>query len=199
MGSVRSRQFRIYHRTTPDAPIDAFLKSSLVKPARSLRTEVRRSVRNGAPNDCSTFDFCNSVRPSGRKRALKRAACLGLSAAEFESCYCKIRAHPPRVTHLEERDDDKNSQRSRNSVNDRNPGICTSRGSRTWRECFLRELGVVGSGPSPMPGPSPSSSYGSMDHNASNESDAACSQRYRSYDPSSGTFRGYDGARHPCQ
>lgn len=25
-----------------------------------------------------------------------------------------------------------------------------------------------------------------------------CMQRYRSYDPQSGTFLGYDGARHPC-
>jgi hypothetical protein len=25
-----------------------------------------------------------------------------------------------------------------------------------------------------------------------------CAQRYRSYDPASGTFLGYDGMRHPC-
>lgn len=25
-----------------------------------------------------------------------------------------------------------------------------------------------------------------------------CAQRYRSYDPASGTYLGYDGARHPC-
>jgi hypothetical protein len=25
-----------------------------------------------------------------------------------------------------------------------------------------------------------------------------CAQRYRSYDPASGTFLGYDGVRHPC-
>jgi len=25
-----------------------------------------------------------------------------------------------------------------------------------------------------------------------------CMQRYRSYDPGSGTFLGYDGVRHPC-
>jgi BA14K-like protein len=35
-----------------------------------------------------------------------------------------------------------------------------------------------------------------MDANASISS---CAQRYRSYDPGSGTFLGYDGARHPCQ
>jgi hypothetical protein len=28
--------------------------------------------------------------------------------------------------------------------------------------------------------------------------EAYCAQRYRSYDPASGTYLGYDGARHPC-
>jgi len=28
--------------------------------------------------------------------------------------------------------------------------------------------------------------------------DAYCMQRYRSYDPASGTYLGYDGIRHPC-
>lgn len=28
---------------------------------------------------------------------------------------------------------------------------------------------------------------------------AYCAQRYKSYDPNSGTFLGYDGQRHPCQ
>jgi hypothetical protein len=28
--------------------------------------------------------------------------------------------------------------------------------------------------------------------------DAYCAQRYRSYDPASGTFLGHDGLRHPC-
>jgi hypothetical protein len=28
--------------------------------------------------------------------------------------------------------------------------------------------------------------------------DAYCSQRFRSYDPRSGTYLGYDGERHPC-
>lgn len=27
---------------------------------------------------------------------------------------------------------------------------------------------------------------------------ACCSQRFKSYDPSSGTYLGYDGNRHPC-
>jgi hypothetical protein len=30
------------------------------------------------------------------------------------------------------------------------------------------------------------------------ESDAYCSQRFKSYDPRSGTYLGYDGQRHPC-
>jgi hypothetical protein len=29
--------------------------------------------------------------------------------------------------------------------------------------------------------------------------DSYCVQRYRSYDPQSGTFMGHDGRRHPCQ
>ncbi len=28
--------------------------------------------------------------------------------------------------------------------------------------------------------------------------DAYCSQRFKSYDPASGTYLGYDGNRHPC-
>jgi hypothetical protein len=27
---------------------------------------------------------------------------------------------------------------------------------------------------------------------------AYCSQRFKSYDPASGTYLGYDGIRHPC-
>ena len=33
---------------------------------------------------------------------------------------------------------------------------------------------------------------------AGNNAYAYCSQRYRSYDPGSGTYLGYDGYRHPC-
>jgi hypothetical protein len=29
--------------------------------------------------------------------------------------------------------------------------------------------------------------------------DGYCAQRYRSYDPATGTYLGYDGLRHPCQ
>lgn len=31
-----------------------------------------------------------------------------------------------------------------------------------------------------------------------NDAIAYCAQRYRSYDPASGTYLGYDGNRHPC-
>ena len=30
------------------------------------------------------------------------------------------------------------------------------------------------------------------------DADAYCSQRFKSYDPASGTYLGYDGNRHPC-
>lgn len=30
------------------------------------------------------------------------------------------------------------------------------------------------------------------------ENDSYCMQRFRSYDPQSGTYLGYDGQRHPC-
>lgn len=33
---------------------------------------------------------------------------------------------------------------------------------------------------------------------ANNNAVAYCSQRFRSYDPASGTYLGYDGYRHPC-
>jgi hypothetical protein len=32
----------------------------------------------------------------------------------------------------------------------------------------------------------------------SSQDDAYCSAKYRSYDPESGTYLGYDGQRHPC-
>ena len=33
---------------------------------------------------------------------------------------------------------------------------------------------------------------------ANNDAVAYCMQRFRSYDPASGTYLGYDGRRHPC-
>jgi MFS family permease len=32
----------------------------------------------------------------------------------------------------------------------------------------------------------------------SGSADAYCAQRFKSYDPASGTYLGYDGIRHPC-
>jgi hypothetical protein len=35
-------------------------------------------------------------------------------------------------------------------------------------------------------------------YGADDRDDAYCAQRFKSYDPGSGTYLGYDGARHPC-
>lgn len=41
--------------------------------------------------------------------------------------------------------------------------------------------------------------YGSAGGPGYNDWLAYCSSRYRSFDPASGTFMGYDGHRHPCR
>ena len=44
--------------------------------------------------------------------------------------------------------------------------------------------------------------FGSSDAYASMDGDLntpSCAERYRSYDPGSGTFLGYDGTRHACK
>jgi BA14K-like protein/outer membrane protein with glycine zipper len=41
----------------------------------------------------------------------------------------------------------------------------------------------------PPPPPPPPAQVGAVDY---------CAQRYRSYDPASGTYLGFDGVRHPC-
>jgi len=38
----------------------------------------------------------------------------------------------------------------------------------------------------------------SYSYSAGGNDDGYCSQRFRSYDPASGTYLGYDGQRHPC-
>ena len=43
--------------------------------------------------------------------------------------------------------------------------------------------------------PPPPAYYGGP---AGGDAAAYCAQRYKSYDPATGTFLGYDGARHPC-
>lgn len=45
----------------------------------------------------------------------------------------------------------------------------------------------------PGPGPAYRQSYVRGDNDV-----GYCQQRYRSYDPASGTYLGYDGLRHPC-
>jgi hypothetical protein len=44
---------------------------------------------------------------------------------------------------------------------------------------------------------SPGYAYG-QGYATGGRDDAYCAQRYRSYDPASGTYLGYDGIRHPC-
>jgi hypothetical protein len=46
-------------------------------------------------------------------------------------------------------------------------------------------------------GYSPDESYGYTEGGPVAD-DGSCAQRYRSYDPASGTYLGYDGQRHPC-
>jgi hypothetical protein len=48
-------------------------------------------------------------------------------------------------------------------------------------------LVTFGQGPGPM-----------ADDEAVSGDPASCAQRYRSYDPASGTYLGFDGLRHPC-
>jgi BA14K-like protein len=40
--------------------------------------------------------------------------------------------------------------------------------------------------------------YGEPEQTGSLDNSAYCTQRFRSYDPGSGTYLGYDGLRHPC-
>ncbi|MGA7805071.1 BA14K family protein [Bradyrhizobium sp.] len=44
----------------------------------------------------------------------------------------------------------------------------------------------------------PFRALGGNDAYAMDRNDGYCAERYRSYDPASGTFMGYDGRRHPC-
>jgi hypothetical protein len=41
-------------------------------------------------------------------------------------------------------------------------------------------------------------SYALIGDESSSDNSGYCSQRYKSYDPASGTYLGYDGQRHPC-
>lgn len=44
----------------------------------------------------------------------------------------------------------------------------------------------------------PDYDYGPGVYAQPDRDDAYCAQRFRSYDPASGTYLGYDGLRHPC-
>jgi hypothetical protein len=44
----------------------------------------------------------------------------------------------------------------------------------------------------------PFRAFDNRDSYAMAQGDSYCAQRYRSYDPASGTFMGFDGRRHPC-
>jgi hypothetical protein len=44
----------------------------------------------------------------------------------------------------------------------------------------------------------PFRAFDNRDSYAMAQGDSYCAERYRSYDPASGTFMGYDGRRHPC-
>jgi hypothetical protein len=45
----------------------------------------------------------------------------------------------------------------------------------------------------------PAPVYGQRVYGAPDGDDAYCFSKYKSYDPESGTYLGYDGYRHPCQ
>jgi hypothetical protein len=47
-------------------------------------------------------------------------------------------------------------------------------------------------------GPVGAAAVDNRDSYAMAQGDSYCAQRYRSYDPATGTFMGYDGQRHPC-
>jgi hypothetical protein len=51
-------------------------------------------------------------------------------------------------------------------------------------------------GPRYYPAPYPPEAY--EEAPVSGDAIAYCQQRFRSYDPSTGTYLGFDGARHPC-
>jgi hypothetical protein len=53
--------------------------------------------------------------------------------------------------------------------------------------------------PPPAPGyPPPAPGYAAQASASGGDPVAYCEQRFRSYDPQSGTYLGFDGQRHPC-
>jgi hypothetical protein len=64
---------------------------------------------------------------------------------------------------------------------------------------FAADPASAGIGAAGLFGSTPTRSYPSQYVVGSPSDQNYCGRRYRSYDPASGTFIGYDGARHRCQ
>lgn len=73
-------------------------------------------------------------------------------------------------------------------------------GGHGWRHHGWRRHGYYGNGAAVLGGLAAGAVIGGAIANsqARANDEAYCSQRYRSYDPASGTYLGYDGQRHPC-
>lgn len=72
-----------------------------------------------------------------------------------------------------------------------------------WRHGYGRRHyggGYYGNGAAALGGLAAGAIIGGAIANSNARADTAayCSQRYKSYDPASGTYLGYDGDRHPC-
>jgi hypothetical protein len=65
------------------------------------------------------------------------------------------------------------------------------------RRRYYRDNGPVGAAET-AGATAPFRAFDNRDSYAMAQGDTHCAQRYRSYDPASGTFMGYDGQRHPC-
>jgi BA14K-like protein len=86
------------------------------------------------------------------------------------------------------RDDDRDS-----TSNGFFPGNFAAHPSVAW----IGAAGLLGSNPRRSPTPYPSQVVFGPPINGATAGKDSC-RRHRSYDPASGTFRGKDGARHPC-
>lgn len=74
------------------------------------------------------------------------------------------------------------------------------RGHRHWRHRYYRHRHHDNDAGAAAAGAIFGLALGAIAANAASSNNAVgyCSQRYRSYDPRSGTYLGYDGYRHPC-
>jgi BA14K-like protein len=137
----------------------------------------------------------------GSGRAAKMShpenAIAGLSRAAPESCWYKVR------TSASDHEDATMikflSIAAILSATFATPVFAQAADQEPGATAFYQSLGAVGSGAGPEPAPASHNAYASLDRDISVEQPTSCAQRYRSFDPSSGTFLGYDGMRHPCQ